>query len=90
MWGRRRENETHSQLTASVVSPFPFVIPFPFVMRLRWLMAFSVAVFGVSAATVIAQATPGQPAPASKLKLDTGKEIYEAGCIACHGPSGRG
>lgn len=26
----------------------------------------------------------------SKLKLDTGKEIFEAGCISCHGPDGKG
>jgi len=26
----------------------------------------------------------------SKLKLDTGKEIFEAGCIPCHGSDGRG
>jgi mono/diheme cytochrome c family protein len=26
----------------------------------------------------------------SKLKLDTGKEIFEAGCISCHGPEGKG
>jgi mono/diheme cytochrome c family protein len=25
-----------------------------------------------------------------KLKLDTGKEIYQAGCAGCHGPDGRG
>lgn len=29
-------------------------------------------------------------APASELKLDTGKEIYEAACIGCHGPGGKG
>src|SRR6266446_516277 len=26
----------------------------------------------------------------SELKLDTGQEIFEAACIACHGPGGRG
>ena len=26
----------------------------------------------------------------SKLKLDTGEEIYKAGCISCHGPDGTG
>ena len=27
---------------------------------------------------------------ASTLKLDTGEEIYKAGCVSCHGPDGRG
>lgn len=26
----------------------------------------------------------------SKLKLDTGEEIYKAGCVSCHGSDGRG
>lgn len=29
-------------------------------------------------------------APASKLLLDTGKQIYDAGCVSCHGPDGSG
>src|SRR5215472_2872791 len=28
--------------------------------------------------------------PAPELKLETGKEIYEAACIGCHGPNGKG
>ena len=39
------------------------------------------ALLGVYAAGLCAQ---------SKLKLDTGKEIYQAGCVACHGPDGKG
>jgi mono/diheme cytochrome c family protein len=40
---------------------------------------------------VLAQAAP--PAPqnaATELKLDTGKDIFEAACIGCHGPNGKG
>ena len=31
-----------------------------------------------------------QVASPAKLSLNTGKEIYEAACIACHGPHGKG
>src|ERR1700720_1476953 len=39
-----------------------------------------------------AQATqaPGDQKPTKELKLDTGKEIFEAACIGCHGPQGKG
>ncbi len=38
------------------------------------------------AAVLFAQTT----APPATLKLDTGKEIFEAACIACHAPDGKG
>src|SRR5215470_1823875 len=28
--------------------------------------------------------------PAPELRLDTGKQIFEAACIGCHGPNGKG
>jgi mono/diheme cytochrome c family protein len=48
------------------------------------------ALLGVVVSTMLT-ATPveAQQAP-SKLTLDTGKQIYESGCISCHGPDGRG
>lgn len=36
-----------------------------------------------------AQTSTAAP-PVSTLKLDTGKQIYEAGCVSCHGPDGAG
>lgn len=35
-------------------------------------------------------ATGAQGLPSSKLKLDTGEEIYKAACVSCHGPDGAG
>jgi mono/diheme cytochrome c family protein len=54
--------------------PLPALILF--VLLTAWLQA----------AVLFAQL----PAPAATLKLDTGKEIFEAACIACHAPDGRG
>jgi len=31
-----------------------------------------------------------QSSTVTKLKLETGKQIYEAGCAGCHGPDGKG
>ena len=57
-------------------------------MIARIVLAISIACAGVSAAAAQTPASP-QPAP-SKLKLDTGKQIFEAGCVSCHGPDGKG
>jgi mono/diheme cytochrome c family protein len=43
----------------------------------------------VALAGITAWAQP-QDAPTTKLKLNTGREIYHAACVACHGPDGRG
>jgi mono/diheme cytochrome c family protein len=51
---------------------------------LRRLLLF---VFALAGTTAWAAA---QDAPAAKLKLNTGKEIYQAACVACHGPEGNG
>ena len=41
---------------------------------------------------VLSAQAPAATSPASlpELRLDTGREIFEAACIACHGPGGRG
>lgn len=42
-------------------------------------------------AVLLAQAPPSPPPPGSTLaKLQTGKEIFQAGCASCHGPDGSG
>jgi mono/diheme cytochrome c family protein len=42
--------------------------------------------------SVLSAQAPARPAPRSvpTLKLDTGREIFEAACIGCHGPGGKG
>src|SRR5579862_1144476 len=52
------------------------------------LLIVAMAVFGAAAASLGAQAPAAPPSAASKL--ETGKAIYETGCVACHGPDGKG
>jgi hypothetical protein len=40
--------------------------------------------------TTFALSLFAQPGNYPGLKLDTGKQIYEAACVACHGPHGKG
>jgi mono/diheme cytochrome c family protein len=47
-------------------------------------------VLRILAFAALAQCAFAQDATPAKLSLDTGKEIYEAACIACHGPNGKG
>jgi mono/diheme cytochrome c family protein len=49
-----------------------------------WLIPLALAIFGTHTAVLGAQTTAGT------LKLDTGKRIYESGCVSCHGPDGKG
>lgn len=52
---------------------------------LLWLIALGLG--GI----LFAQAPAGQAVPSVPvLKLDTGREIFDAACIGCHGPGGKG
>src|SRR4051794_19275967 len=60
------------------------------VSRLTQLLIVQAALFGISIANVIAQAPVGSTPPSATLNLNTGKEIFDAGCVACHGRDGKG
>jgi len=47
-------------------------------------------VLSMLAFAALAPCAFAQGAAPAKLSLNTGKEIYEAACIACHGPNGKG
>ncbi len=47
----------------------------------------SAVIFAVAGVSVWA---PAQNAAPARLRLETGREIYQAGCVACHGPDGKG
>jgi mono/diheme cytochrome c family protein len=48
----------------------------------------------VAAALITADATQvaaqADRPPAATMKLETGRQVYEAGCVSCHGPDGSG
>ncbi len=54
------------------------------------LIILFIATFAGPDAMVTAQTTAGRAPVASTLKLETGKQIYDSGCVACHGPDGSG
>ena len=55
----------------------------------RWLGSVLFTIFIVNVASVLGQSPVSTPT-VSKLTLDTGKQIYQAGCVSCHGADGRG
>ncbi|HTO87293.1 MAG TPA: cytochrome c, partial [Thermoanaerobaculia bacterium] len=56
----------------------------------RWLRVVSIGMFALPAAALMGQAPSARPTPAVKMTLGTGKQIYDSGCAACHGPLGKG
>jgi mono/diheme cytochrome c family protein len=55
----------------------------------RWLTC--LMVIAVVGCVRLSAQTPAAPSGvASRLTLETGKQIYQAGCIACHGANGKG
>jgi mono/diheme cytochrome c family protein len=58
------------------------------IRSVSWLIFLALAAYGTQAATH-AQTSGTQPAP-HRLTLETGQQIYQAGCVSCHGPDGKG
>jgi mono/diheme cytochrome c family protein len=59
--------------------------------KLIQILLFSSITLLMLGSNLFAQGANTQNAkPAPELKLETGKEIYEAACIGCHGPGGKG
>ncbi len=54
-----------------------------------WLVA-CIGMFASPAALLMAQINSVRPIPNGSARLETGKQIYESGCLACHGPEGKG
>jgi len=65
-------------------------------MHMKFIIKFGVVLLFVVVAMRLEifagqkQQTESQKASTEGMKLDTGKEIFEAACIGCHGPGGRG
>ena len=62
------------------------MLALPRVSRFSRATGFILLLIAAHARVAAAQAPP----PVSTLRLVTGKEIYEAGCVSCHGPDGAG
>ncbi len=55
----------------------------------RSRLSLCAAVWALQTAALGGQTTTGQAIP-SRLTLETGKQVWDGGCVSCHGPNGAG
>ena len=78
---------------ASHVYDWQMGIPFPNLGSLGWMALFSLVRTVVALLSIVCLVIPtlvAQNRNTGVLNLSTGKDIFKAACVACHGPDGKG